>query len=100
MRMLSTLRRTSHRVDHLSHSPPTAPTPFSTPSYRRTPWPHIFSRYFPTHQANAICEINVHKPGPVGKATTIRAQGGWETVRVAVCFASDDCAAEAAALDA
>ena len=51
-------------------------------------------------QANAICEINVHQPGPVGKATTLRAQGGWETVRVAVCFASDDCAAEAAALDA
>ena len=53
-----------------------------------------------TMQASAICEIKHHEPGPLGKAATIRPQGGWETIRIVVSVASDDCQAEAAALEA
>ena len=51
-----------------------------------------------TLQAGAICEIFSHTPGPVAKATKVRAQGGWETVRLSVCFLSDDCDPEREAL--
>ena len=51
-------------------------------------------------QAGAICEIHPHTHGPVERAASRRAQGGWEVVRVCVCFASDDTSREAAALAA
>lgn len=47
-------------------------------------------------QADAICELCAYRQGPVDRG--LRAQGGWETVRVTVSHASDDTAAEAAAL--
>lgn len=51
-----------------------------------------------TLQANAICEIHAHTPGPVGKAARIRAQGGWEVVRITLCVLGNDCAPERRAL--
>ena len=51
-------------------------------------------------QAGAICEILPHRKGPVEEAGSMRVQGGWEVVRVCVCFASEDCARERDALDA
>ena len=47
-------------------------------------------------QAKAICEINLHEQGPL---SSLRAQGGWEIVRLCVFFGSDDCTREAAALE-
>ena len=75
---------------------PTAYTPLATVG------PSIISRMMEAVrlQARAICEINLHAFGPVERAASRRVQAGWEVVRVCVCFASDDTAREAAAMEA